>query len=70
MTMQETIARINELYHTSKERALTEAEKAEQAQLRRRYIDSVTGNLRAELSSTSVKYPDGRVVKLTEKKKK
>ena len=34
MTMDEKIARINELYHKSKAEGLTEAEKAEQKALR------------------------------------
>ena len=45
MTMDEKIKRINELYHLSQARALTEEEKAEQASLRRDYIDSVKNNL-------------------------
>ncbi len=34
MTMEEKIARINELYHKSKETGLTEEEKEEQGRLR------------------------------------
>ena len=43
---QEQIDRINELAHKAKAEGLTEEEKAEQAVLRRAYIDSVLGNLR------------------------
>ena len=39
MTMNETIARINELYHKSKDVGLTDEEREEQAKLRRIYID-------------------------------
>ena len=41
MTMDEKIKRINELYHLSKERALTAEEAAEQKSLRQDYIDSI-----------------------------
>lgn len=51
MTMDETIKRINELYHKSQKEGLTEEEKEEQKKLRRRYIDSVKGNLRVQLES-------------------
>jgi len=49
MTMDETIKRINELYHKSKDVGLTKEETEEQAKLRRIYIDSVKGNLAAQL---------------------
>lgn len=46
MVTEQDIKRINELYHKSKEGSgLTEEEKAEQALLRRAYIDSVKANL-------------------------
>ena len=45
MTMEETIGRINELYHKSQAEGLTEEEKTEQKELRQRYIDSIKGNL-------------------------
>lgn len=69
MTMNETIARINELYHKSKEVGLTDEEREEQAKLRRIYIDSVKGNLTGQLEHMSVKYPDGTIRKVTKKKK-
>lgn len=64
MGMDETIKRINELYHKSKEEGLTEAEKEEQAKLRRIYIDSVKGNLTGQLNNMSIKYPDGTIKKV------
>ena len=67
MTMDETIKRINELYHLSKERELTEEEKKEQKALRQRYIDSVRGNLRMQLDNIEVERPDGTVEKLRKK---
>ncbi|SFG08094.1 DUF896 domain-containing protein [Oribacterium sp. WCC10] len=46
MITEKEIARINELYHKSKEGGgLTAEEKNEQARLRRAYIDSVKANL-------------------------
>lgn len=45
----EKLARINELARISRESSLTEEEKAEQAILRREYIDAVKANLKAQL---------------------
>lgn len=46
MITEKEIARINELYHKSREGGgLTAEEKEEQAKLRRAYIDSVKANL-------------------------
>ena len=64
MTMDEKIKRINELYHLSQERALTDDEKAEQASLRRDYIDSVKNNLKAQLDNIEIKEKDGTITKL------
>lgn len=46
---KERIERINELYKKSKETGLTEAEKKEQEELRREYIDSFKDNLKQQL---------------------
>ena len=67
MTMDETIARINELYHLSQERGLTSEEKEEQGALRKKYIESVRGNLRAQLENIEVERPDGTIEKLKKK---
>lgn len=70
MTMEERIARINELAHKSKTpEGLTEEEKAEQAVLRREYIDNVKGNLAAQLGSMKIKQPDGSLVQVQKKNK-
>ena len=45
------IERINFLAKKAKTQGLNESEKAEQAKLRREYIDSITGNLRAQLEN-------------------
>lgn len=68
MNMDERIKRINELAHKQKSEGLTEEEKAEQAVLRREYIDSVKGNLAAQLGSIKVKNPDGSLHPLQKKK--
>ena len=49
------VARINELARKAKAEGLTEEEKAEQAKLRREYVDSVKANLRAQLDNTYIK---------------
>ena len=68
MTMDETIKRINELYHKSQAEGLTEEEKAEQKELRQRYIESVRGNLRGQLENLSIQRPDGTIEKISKKK--
>ena len=61
MTMDETIKRINELYHKSQAEGLTEEEKEEQKELRQKYIESVRGNLRGQLENMTIQRPDGTV---------
>ena len=68
MKMDEVVARINALYHKSQAEGLTDEEKEEQALLRRRYIDSVKGNLSGQLDNMSIKYPDGTIKKVQKKK--
>ena len=68
MTMDEVIARINELARKVKAgEPLTPEEVEERAKLRRIYIDSVVGNLKGELENTSIVYPDGTKKKVTQK---
>ena len=59
------IERINFLAKKAKTEGLTEEEKAEQAKLRREYIDSVVGNLRAQLDNTYTLDKDVNEVKIT-----
>ena len=62
------IERINALGRKSKSpEGLTEAEKAEQALLRREYIDAVKANLTAQLDNTYIQTPDGKKRKLERK---
>ena len=59
---REQINRINELARKAKTpEGLTEAEQAEQAVLRRAYIDSVLGNLKGQLDHTYLMDEQGRV---------
>lgn len=64
---EQTIARINELYHKSQAEGLTPEEKAEQAALRQEYIAAVRGNLRSQLNNIDVVNADGTVTNLGEK---
>lgn len=67
MTMQETIDRINALYHKSQNEGLTEEEKEEQKELRQKYILSVRRNLRGQLNNIDIQNEDGSVTNLGEK---
>lgn len=64
MTMDETIKRINELYHKFQKMGLSEDEKVEQKELRQKYIDSIKGNLRGQLENMSIQRPDGTIEKV------
>lgn len=65
---KEQIARINELARKSKtSEGLTEAERREQADLRRRYIDSVKESLTGQLDNTYVVDKQGNKRKLGKK---
>lgn len=64
---QEKIKRINELARKAKAGPLTEEEKAEQAALRREYIDSVVGSLKGQLDNTYIVDKKGRKTKLRKK---
>lgn len=61
------IERINELYHKSQKERLTEAEKKEQAELRRNYINAVKKNLRGQLNQINIQETDGSITNLGEK---
>ena len=65
---QEKIKRINELYHKSKQEGLTDAEKAEQQQLRTEYRMSIINNLSANLDNVRIKNQDGSLSKLEPKR--
>ena len=65
---KEKVARINELAHLAKERPLTDAEKEEQAALRREYINDIRASFGAMLDNTVIERPDGSREKLQQKK--
>ena len=51
---QEQIDRINELYHKSQAVGLTDAEKEEQAALRKQYVADIKASLRGHLNNISI----------------
>ena len=63
----EQIERINTLYHKSQSVGLTEAEKEEQAALRKEDIEAIRRNLRGTLNNISIKEPDGSITDLGKK---
>ncbi len=65
---QEKINRINELARKSKSGTLTDSEKAEQAKLRREYIDSVKASLTSQLDNTFIVDKNGNKRKIEKKK--
>ena len=65
---QEQIDRINELYHKSKAEGLTEAEKSEQALLRKQFIADIRNNLASQLDNIDMVNADGTVENLGEKR--
>lgn len=68
MSIDEVIARINELAKLAKERTLTEEEQEERAKLRRMYIDNVKASLTGQLDNTYIVSPDGTKTKLKSNK--
>ena len=60
MITQADIDRINALARKAKTaEGLTTAERAEQMELRRRYVEAVRENLTAQLNNTVIQEPDG-----------
>ena len=64
---QEQIDRINELYHKSQAVGLTDAEKEEQAALRKQYVADIKASLRGHLNKISIVEKDGSVTDLGKK---
>ncbi len=64
---QSKIDRINFLARKSRAEGLTDEEKAEQAVLRREYIDSYKRSLEVQLENTTILYADGTKKKVTKK---
>ena len=65
--IQEKIDRINELYKKSKAEGLTEAEKNEQAILRKEFIASIKKNVQSQLNNIDMVNEDGTIENLGEK---
>ena len=64
---QSKIDRINELARKQKTEGLTEEEKAEQAVLRREYIEGYKKSLMSQLDNMYIVEPDGTKEKVTPK---
>ena len=65
------IERINELYRKSKtEEGLTEEEKAEQKELRTRFVASFRANLKSQLDTIKIQKDDGTLIDLKERHQK
>ena len=67
LTMEEKIARINELYHKSKSEGLNDQEKEEQHALRKAYVAAVRNALRGQLNNIDIEKEDGTIENLGEK---
>lgn len=66
---EEKIDRINALAHKAQAVGLTDEEKAEQAALRREYIDSFKASLTSQLDNTYIVDEHGNKRKVQRKKK-
>ncbi len=64
---QEKIDRINVLARKAKSEGLTEAEKAEQTELRNEYRAEIVGSLIGNLENTYIMTPDGKKKKVGRK---
>lgn len=62
MITEEMIARINELYRKSQAEGLTKEETAEQARLRREYVNAIRSSLRSNLDTIKIQEPDGTLI--------
>ena len=62
MVTQDTINRINELYHKSKAEGLTPEEAKEQIELRKEYVAAFRNNLRGTLDTIKIKNPDVSII--------
>ena len=67
MSIDQVIARINELAKKAKAEGLTPEELTERDQLRRIYIDNVKASLTGQLDNTYIVRPDGSKEKLKTK---
>lgn len=56
MIDQKLIDRINELAHKKKSSGLTDEEKIEQAELRKKYLEAFRKNFRAQLDNLDIEF--------------
>jgi len=70
MVTQDTINRINELYHKSKAEGLTKEEAQEQIRLRKEYIEAFRSNLKGTLDTIKIKNPDGSIIDVKKRHEK
>jgi len=52
--MQKLIKRLNELYHIRKSEGLTEEQKKEEADLRKKYLGQIRSNFKAQLDNIEI----------------
>ncbi|MGN0472634.1 MAG: DUF896 domain-containing protein [Lachnospiraceae bacterium] len=64
---QSVLDRINALYHKSQQEGLTDAEKQEQARLRKQYVAAVMSNFESQLNNIDIQNEDGSIENLGEK---
>lgn len=67
MSIDEVIARINELAKKAKAEGLNEEELQERDKLRRIYIDNIKAGLIGQMENTYIVSPDGTKTKVTRK---
>ena len=67
MSINDVIARINELAKKAKTEGLTEEELQERDKLRRIYIDNIKEGLVGQMENTYIVSPDGTKTKVTRK---
>ncbi|WP_172633928.1 DUF896 domain-containing protein [Lentilactobacillus kisonensis] len=67
--LKEIVPRINELAHKAKEEGLTELEKVEQAELRKKYVARFRDNFKKQIEMMKVYDKDGKEVTSTKVKK-
>ena len=67
MSIDEVIARINELAKKAKTEGLSEEELQERDKLRRIYIDNIKAGLIGQMENTYIVSPDGPKTKVTRK---
>ena len=67
MSINDVIARINELAKKAKTEGLTEEELQERDKLRRIYIDNIKQGLVGQMENTYIVSPDGTKTKVTRK---